>query len=118
MKVEVKIFSDRIRSKVKASKERAQKVLDITVIKDSSRFVPFETGTLEKSAMESSRIGSGLVVYNTPYAKRQYYGQFEHGKNKHPHATRLWFEAAKAENLDKWIRIVREIMGTKFRAKF
>jgi hypothetical protein len=110
MKVEVKIFYDRIRSKVSGNKERAQKVLDMTVIKDSSRFVPFQTGTLEKSAMESSRIGTGLVVYNTPYAKRQYYGEFEHGKNKHPQATRLWFEAAKAENLEKWIRIAQEMI--------
>jgi hypothetical protein len=110
MKIEVKIFYDRIRSKVSASKERAQKVLDMTVIKDSGRFVPFQTGMLEKSAMESSRVGSGLVVYNTPYAKRQYYGEFEHGKNKHPQATRLWFEAAKAENLEKWIRIAQEMI--------
>ena len=110
MKIDVKIFYDKVRSKVSWNKERAQKVLDATVIKDSARFVPFETGTLEKSAMENSKIGSGLAVYNTPYAKRQYYGKFDHAKNKHPHATRLWFEAAKAENLDKWIRIVQEIV--------
>jgi hypothetical protein len=108
IKTNVKIFYDRIRSKVNANKERAQKVLDLTVIKDSARFVPFESGVLEKSAMGSSKIGSGLVVYNTPYAKSQYYGKFDHTKNKHPHATRLWFEAAKAETLEKWIRIAQE----------
>jgi hypothetical protein len=113
VKIEVRIFYDKVRSKVGANKARAQKVLDITVIKDSSPFVPFQSGTLEKSAIESSKIGSGLVVYNTPYAKSQYYGKFEHGKNKHPQATRLWFEIAKAENLDKWVRIAQEIMGTK-----
>lgn len=110
MKIDVKIFYERVGRKIVAKKARAQKVVDVTVIKDSARFVPFETGTLEKSAMENSKIGSGLVVYNTPYAKRQYYGKFDHAKNKHPHATRLWFEAAKAENLDKWIRIVQEIV--------
>jgi hypothetical protein len=113
MKIDVKIFYDRVRSKVMASKARAQKVLDIMVIKDSAKFVPFQTGVMERSAVESSEIGSGLVVYNTPYARRQYYGKFEHGKNKHPQATRLWFEAAKAENLDKWIRIVQEIITGK-----
>jgi hypothetical protein len=113
IKTDVRIFYDRMRSKVSANKERGQKVLDMTVIKDSGRFVPFESGTLEKSAMGSSKIGSGLVVYNTPYAKSQYYGKFDHTKNKHPQATRLWFEAAKAENLEKWIRIVQEAITGK-----
>jgi hypothetical protein len=108
IKTDVKIFYEKVNRKVSASKARAQKVLDLTVIKDSERFVPFESGVLEKSAMGSSKIGSGLVVYNTPYAKRQYYGKFDHTKNKHPFATRLWFEAAKAENLEKWTRIAQE----------
>ena len=48
MKIDVKIFYDRIKSKVSWNKERAQKVVDATVINDSSRFVPFETTSREK----------------------------------------------------------------------
>jgi hypothetical protein len=113
IKTDVKIFYEKVNRKVSESKARAQKVLDLTVMKDSDRFVPFETGVLARRAMGSTTIGSGLIVYNTPYAKRQYYGNFDHTKNKHPFATRLWFEAAKAENLSKWINIAQEEMTGK-----
>lgn len=119
--IKVDINIAKVMRRVGANKERAQKVLDSTVLKDCSRFVPFQTGNLEGSGIRGTVIGSGLIVYSAPYARYQYYGIsssaktqtsrfITYSKNKHPEATRLWFEAAKKVCLAKWAGIVQKIM--------
>ena len=36
-------------------------------------YVPFDTGTLKNSVNLASKYDEGLLVYNTPYARKQYY---------------------------------------------
>lgn len=36
-------------------------------------YVPFDTGQLKNSVQTASKYDEGLLVYNTPYARRQYY---------------------------------------------
>ena len=36
-------------------------------------YVPFDTGTLKNSVNQASDFKAGLLVYNTPYARAQYY---------------------------------------------
>lgn len=37
------------------------------------QYVPFDTGILKNSVNQASKFDEGLLVYNTPYARRQYY---------------------------------------------
>ena len=47
--------------------------------------ISFDTGTLKNSVNQASDFKGGKLVYNTPYARRQYYlhtqGQGLHGEN-------------------------------------
>lgn len=52
-----------------------QKVVDKAVIDWSIPYTPFETGILANSPYTATDIGSGRVVYNTPYARYLYYGE-------------------------------------------
>lgn len=89
--------------------KRAQMKLDTQVITDSNYFVPKNTTTLEKSAVINTVIGSGIIKWRTPYARRQYYGiDFDHSKQKNPNACAKWFEAAKARWLEKWRKLVND----------
>lgn len=91
---------------------RAQTWLDSEVLKDSDPYVPMRTGTLVKSGIRGTVLGSGLIVYNAPYARYQYYGTaFNFNKTKHPQAQAYWFEGAKAANKSKWIRGVKKLGG-------
>lgn len=36
-------------------------------------YVPFDTGILKNRVNQASKFDEGLLVYNTPYARRQYY---------------------------------------------
>ncbi|WMI81843.1 minor capsid protein [Anaerotignum sp. MB30-C6] len=52
-----------------------QKYIDSEVIKHCAPYAPFETGQMQKSATLGTVIGSGEIVYNSPYAKFLYYGK-------------------------------------------
>lgn len=58
----------------------SQKVADVV-----DKYVPLETGTLKNSVNQASKFDEGLLVYNTPYARRQFYlhpeGECLHGEN-------------------------------------
>lgn len=54
---------------------KVQQAIDKSVIDFSQPYVPWETGTLAKSAYQASQIGSGKVIYPGPYAHYQYYGE-------------------------------------------
>ena len=94
-----------------AARTRAQRWLDNEVLKDSTPYVPRLTGELERSGIDGTEIGSGLLVYNKVYAAAQYYGHFQHSVQAHPAATRLWFETAKSTNKAKWVAGVKKIGG-------
>jgi len=57
-----------------------QQFIDSEVIRLSEPYVPFLNGGLRESANLATVIGSGKVVYDTPYAKRQYYTNRGKGK--------------------------------------
>ena len=53
------------------------------VAKTVDPYVPFDTGMLKNSVNQASKFDEGLLVYNTPYARKQYYlhpeGEALHG---------------------------------------
>jgi len=83
---------------------RAQKWLDNEILKDSEPFVPFDTGALTRSGQMGTVLGSGILVYNTPYAKAQYYGTGTKSRDVHAQACPQWFEKAKAIHKLKWVK--------------
>ena len=93
--------------------EQKQKTLDSLVLQDSNRYCPQDTGALMKSAILHTVIGSGEVVWQTPYAHRQYYnwkgGAQSHNRNLN--ATSKWFETALVKHGAKWM----EAIGAEYR---
>lgn len=54
--------------------DKAQKFIDSECLRYMKPYTPFRTGVMEKSATLGTVIGSGKIVYNSPYARYQYYG--------------------------------------------
>ena len=106
-----------------------QKAVDAAVIRECFPYLPFDEGVLAGSANIATEIGSGEVVYDTPYAHYQYYGevwgpnfpivengvivgywsppekhptgkQLQYKTDKHPLAGSHWFERAMANHGD------------------
>lgn len=51
----------------------AQAAFAQEVAKQMDKYVPFDTGTLKNSVHLASDYERGILIYNTPYARRQYY---------------------------------------------
>ena len=109
--IKIDFSPGRVLSRLAAANSRAQAWLDNEVLKDSTPYVPRLTGELERSGIDGTKIGSGLLVYNKVYASAQYYGDFVHSTQAHPQATRQWFETAKSINKAKWLAGVRKLGG-------
>lgn len=56
-----------------AALQKAQYALAQEAAKLIDSYVPFDTGSLKNSVNQASRYDEGLLVYNTPYARKQYY---------------------------------------------
>lgn len=106
---------------------RAQEWLDRAVLKDSTPFVPMQSGALFKTGILGTVVGTGIVEWIAPYARYQYYGKvwkgpkygpkyktdkdLHHSTSAHELAQPYWFEAAKSLNKTQWINGARRIAG-------
>ena len=56
-----------------AALQKAQFALSQEAARLIDSYVPLDTGMLKNSVNTASKYDEGLLVYNTPYARRQYY---------------------------------------------
>ena len=56
-----------------AALQKAQFALAQEAARLIDSYVPFDTGQLKNSVQTASNYEEGLLVYNTPYARKQYY---------------------------------------------
>ena len=75
-------------------------------------YVPMDTGNLAKLVRYSGENGCGTITHIMPYAHRQYTGNFNFSKDKHPLACNNWDKAAAATKLPV---ISREIQAFIYR---
>ena len=116
---------DAIKEKLVQACGKAEHVLAVQVEKDTVPFVPALTGSLT----ERTRVVGNAIIYPGPYARFLYNGKvmvdpntgstyapkggtkvltdrnLVFTKTMHPQAQSHWFEASKAQNLDKWLRV-------------
>ena len=96
--------------------------LDNQVITDSDPYVPLISGMLRGSAIRGTVLGEGEVVWDSPYARYQYYGKVMVGpppkqvtdiplQYTQPNTGAFWFEEAKSVNKAQWINGARKIAG-------
>jgi hypothetical protein len=114
-----------IKDKLAESCTRAESIVGQQVIKDTEPFVPALTGSLTIR----TRLDGNKIIYPGPYARFLYYGKvmvdpqtgstfapkggtkvltnrdLVFSKAMHPQAQSHWFEASKAQNMEKWVRV-------------
>lgn len=114
-----------IKDKLAEGCTKAEHTVALQVRKDTSPYVPALTGDLDRR----TRVDGSRVIYPGPYARYLYYGKLMvdpttgssyapkggtkvltdknlvFSKAIHAHAQSHWFEASKAENLQKWVRV-------------
>jgi len=76
---------------------------------DCNRYVKVDQHTLERSAYTEVDGTTLAVIWNTPYARRQYYTGTP-SKDVNPNASILWAEKAAAEYKDDWEAAIQKAM--------
>lgn len=116
---------DELQEAIARACTKAEHIVAVQMEKDTSPYVPFLTGSLD----QRTQVVGNAIIYPGPYARFLYYGKvmvdpetgstyakkgmtkvltdknLEFNKAGHNQAQSYWFEASKAENLEKWIRI-------------
>lgn len=114
-----------IKDKLAEGCTKAEHTVALQVRKDTSPYVPALTGSLDTR----TRVDGSEVIYPGPYARYLYYGKLMvdpttgssyapkggtkvvtdknlvFSKSMHAQAQSHWFEASKAQNLEKWVRV-------------
>lgn len=112
---------------------KVQKFIDSECIRLMTPYTPMLNGQLFKSATLGTKIGSGIIRQNAPYARYQYYGKLmvsritgssyarqgeskvltdkdlTYNKSRHPLAGAFWFERMKADKKEKILRGAQQI---------
>jgi hypothetical protein len=111
---------DGIAQALKDATSKAEKAVTVQAAKDTEPYVPMLTGSLT----QRTRVEDNQIIYPGPYARYLWYGKVMEGPKYgpkhatdrdlvfttdfHPQAQSHWFEASKAENLEKWVRVAQK----------
>lgn len=108
MQVKVNIDPAKIGKKIDKAWEKARGIVFEEILNDSNQYVKVDSHALEQSALIHSKPNEGKIIWETPYAKRQYWEIQTAVRDINPNATWRWFEAAKADNMRKWERQIEK----------
>lgn len=123
-----------LETKLLSAAKKAEHAVAVQAAKDTDPYVPMLTGSLKNR----TQVKDNIIVYPGPYARYLYYGKLmvdpdtgsawaKKGKTKvltdknlvfntasHADAQAHWFEASKAQNLDKWKRVAAKAVEHDF----
>lgn len=88
--------------------QEVQRFVDSEVLRLTDPYVPFDSGKLKESGTIHTKIGSGKVIYKTPYARRQYFSNKGNGLR-----GRQWFHRMKADRKDEILKGAAQKAGAK-----
>ncbi|MDE6035729.1 MAG: minor capsid protein [Ruminococcus sp.] len=74
---------------------RTQIYVDSEILRRSDPLIPFQTGSLKRSGITGTRIGTGVVKYTAPYAKRQYFAGKSSSQRGRLWVRRMWISQRK-----------------------
>ena len=111
MSVKININENGIKATIDNAWKTGLEMLSSQILRDCNEFCKMDTGMLIMSSYIHSRLQDGLLIWNTPYAARQYYEiptAYTMGGN--PNATWRWCEVAKSRYHERWARQAQAIV--------
>ena len=94
--------------RIKNASQFTKEAVTEAVVKYGNEYCPEDSGDLQRSALNHSDFKNGKAIWDTDYAKRNYYGidyNFAHDKN--PKASAMWAEKG-VQNHKKEIDVIAQ----------
>jgi hypothetical protein len=102
MAVRIQINENSIQAKIDNIWESGLEMLSSQILKDCNMYCKEDTGMLIASSLVHSRPQEGKLIWQTPYARRQYWEIRAANQTPNPNATWRWCEYAKQRRLAQW----------------
>ena len=109
MSVRIEINESNIRARIDSTWENGLEMLSSQILRDCNMYCKEDTGMLIMSSYIHSRLKEGKLVWQTPYAARQYYEIPTAYKDVNSNASWRWCEVAKQNHLAEWGRQAQAI---------
>ena len=110
MSVKIKVNELGIEKTIEQSFDSARAVICSQILRDCNEFCKEDTGMLILSSLIHSKLNEGLLIWQTPYAARQYYEiQTAHTSPNH-NASWRWVEVARNRYHERWARQAEKYM--------
>ena len=112
MGVKITFDKSNLSMRIKGASKKSQKVVANELLKDSNYYAKKDSGELIESSIRASKLEEGLLIWDTPYAKKQYYTG-KASKDSNPNATTMWAHKAIMENKKKYVKIAQRITDSE-----
>lgn len=107
MPVRIQIDPNRVSAKVNGAWKESLPVLSSQILGDCNQYVKVDQHSLESSSYVASDLNNGKLIWETPYAKRQYW---EIRTSLTPGRTWKWCETAKRKFKNDWARLAEKLL--------
>lgn len=109
MAVTISINEYDIANKIDKACSKGLEMLSSEILKDCNYYCKERDGALIQSSLIHSDLKRGLLVWQTPYAARQYYEIRTAHKTKNPNATWRWVDVARTNKILEWAKKAQAI---------
>lgn len=110
MPVKIDIKPGTVAAHVKWAWNKGLALLSNEVLNDCNQYCKMDTGALIASSLIHSKLSEGKLIWQTPYAKRQYWEIKTAFKIPNPNASWKWCEVAKKRHIDRWQKQAQKIL--------
>lgn len=102
MSVKININQHAVEARVMDAFKKGLPLLTAEIRDDCNLYCKEESGTLKASSMVQSKLELGQIIWQTAYARRQYWEIRTAYQDVNKLATWRWAEVAKRTKLNKW----------------
>ena len=110
MPVRITVNRHAIEAKVQGAFKKGLPILTEEIKNDCNQYCKWDSGALASSADRHSKPELGLVIWETPYARRQYWEIRTAYTDVNPGASWNWCETAKRLHKDQWERQAQRLL--------
>ena len=110
MAVRIIVDEKHIKAKIDNTWQNGLEMLSSQILRDCNQYCKEDTGMLIMSSYIHSDLKHGRLIWQTPYAVRQYYEIPTAYKDVNSNASWRWCEVAKKLHSSDWARQAQAIM--------
>lgn len=113
MGVHIDINKTAVASKLGKHWKATLEPLSEQILADCNRYCKEDTGALIASSQTASKLKEGKLIWQTPYARRQYYEIKTAHTDVNPGARWRWAHHAMSAHLGDWQKIAQKLYSGK-----